>query len=435
MVMDTLIPNEVLSLLAAVALLASATACAGDFRPLETSADSDKPTNIGGKGDCPNCDPGLDELTDVEIVGVTYQTGSSLAVDVNWNDRDPSDQSKYTVELRAFRTIGEGRDLEFGTREFTIDAERTGGTSGLSLALDPFRALGKMDNDDRKLRSIAVTARVVQYCGIDACGSETTVHATSPRPIAFLFRGYPDATISLTNFELGEFNRPAYQRLTRQLEHSVCKNVLFSIGGTTKEGSANPNAVREFVAGQGYNCVVNLAYHDKDGSWGSVTSDDSAYFCDSTDTGEASVSSAQQNMMSWLEEEVQHWDVFGHSKGAAIAISMAKKGEEYLAKFPDTRVYAIGVPGRKGGELLDSFRPGWIERDDQIVSFTWSNDNVHNYGFCGDVFSAAYIGETHDYRRFFDLEFVAGNSQYEQNRQQFLAGKETYIGKQYRAAD
>lgn len=376
-------------------------------------------TDAAGKAD--------DASTDAAAwADVVFVDGYLLDAEAHWTPSVDAPAQRVTWTLQVEEG---GREL---SRELKATDVVTGDqrAAGRNLSADYYFDLGEPDDDMTDLRTLVLQIDI-EPCADQACSSTLDGGAQIRRPLSFLVRPYPQARLRSwgQDNDLGPLDTDALATLSTAIERTECENVLVSVNGTMFEGSAGADAAWHFMRGRGYDCLVSVAYHDRDGGWGDFTSDDTLMLCESAELGLDAVEPVWEAAV--VTPGVAQWDIFGHSKGGAAAVKFYQRRWHSLRDWPQSRVYTIGLPWRMGAQYLptpDDYEPGRIYAHDQIVAFTWTDDAVKDVDKCID-FDAVRLSETHDYTPMFsknidDPERVA-------IRDAFLEGISTWVGARY----
>ena len=152
--------------------------------------------------------------------------------------------------------------------------------------------------------------------------------------------------------------------------------------------------------------------------------------CESAELGLDALDQVWQSAV--VAPEVQRWDVFAHSKGAAAAVKLYQRRWSAIKSWPKARIYAVGLPWRMGAQYLPNasdYVPGRIYASHQIVAFTWSDDAVRRIDRCTDL-DALFIDEAHDYTPMF-APSVEDDTVQLSIRNDFWAGQERWVGERY----
>ena len=383
----------------------------------EPAQAEDATTSAGGKAD-----DGSDEAH--AWADVVFVDGYLLDAEAHWSPSPDAAAQRVTWSLSVEEG---GRSVSFETKHSdVVEASRT--TAGRNLSADYFFDLGEPSDDMTDLRSLVLQIDIESCVDAD-CNTTVGDPAQIRRPVSFLARPYPEARLRSwgRDNDLGPLDTDALGDLSEAIERTECRNVLLSVNGTMFEGSAGADAAWHFMRGRGYDCLVSVAYHDSDGGWGGLTSDDTLMLCESAELGLDAVEPVWEAAIE--TPGIEQWDIFGHSKGGAASVKFYQRRWSDLRAWPQSRVYTIGLPWRMGAQYLptpDDYEPGRIYAHEQIVAFTWTNDAVKDVDRCVDL-DAVRLSETHDYTPMFsksiedDPELVA-------IRDAFIDGVETWVG-------
>jgi len=384
----------------------------------EPSGPSD-PEAPGGKAD--------DASTTQPWVDVVFNDGYQVDTEAHWTPEPEAVAQRVTWSVV----------LQEGDRILSTEVKATSvvggaeGSAGRVLSGDFFFDLEAATDSMTDLRTLVLQIDV-ESCGDAACDTAVDSVAVIRRPLRFLARPYPDAQLRSWGQanDLGALDEDALDELSDAIARTRCSNVLVVANGTTFEGMAGADAAWHFMRDRGYDCLVSVAYHDRDSGWGSLTSDDTLKFCESAELGKDALEPVWEAAV--VQSGVEQWDIFGHSKGGAAAIKFYQRRWSDLRDWPASRVYTIGVPWRMGAQYLptpDAYRPGEIYGHDQIVAFTWTNDAVRNIDQCLDL-DVLWLSETHDYTPMFSKS-IDDDPERTAIRDAYLDGTKTWVGDRY----
>lgn len=358
---------------------------------------------------------------------VVFVDGYRLDAQAHWTPRADGAAQRVTwslvVEEGGRRVSGEALATD------VVGAELT--TVGRELSADYFFDLGRPDDGMHDLRALLLVVDI-ETCADETCSTTRDEAMTIRRPLSFLVRPYPEARLRSwgRDNDMGSLDVDALAELTAAVERTECQNVLLSVNGTMFEGSAGADAAWHFMRGRGYDCLVSLAYHDADGGWGGLTSDDTLMLCESAELGKDALEPVWEAAI--VDPGIEQWDIFGHSKGGAAAVKFHQRRWSDLQAWPQARVYTIGLPWRMGAQYLpepDDYAPGRIYAHEQIVAFTWTDDAVRDIDRCIDL-DAVRLSETHDYTPMFSAD-VEDDADKRAVRDAFLAGESVWVGARY----
>lgn len=367
-------------------------------------------------------------VSNVRTSGHKFVDGKTVQLDIHWDDSSNADHGAYDVFVYFYRR--QGGTLSGPHYGASFSAGRYDRSLSATVGRDTFSQLGAMDDSASELWQIDVRATVRE-----SCVDRTVSARSSYRPMNFLVRPVPEANLGLTGMRLGDLDTVALQRLQDQVEAAGCQKVLLAANSTTAEGKAGPNGIHGLMRGQSYDCVVNIAYHDKDNGYGGELSDDTRYYCGSINIGRYALHYA------WLyavhNSSASQFNMFGHSKGAAVVISRHQNWPWVATSYPAANFYALGVPERKGSEYLSDYEIGYTKKYGPVVAMTWSDDPVHEVSFCGDGAAAYKLSKNmgkHDYSGF-AADHSAHGAAHSYNLENFQQGTYDSVGRCYRSND
>lgn len=397
--------------------LVCATAC-------EAGEDAEAPTedsSAGGKAD----DASEDQAQ--AWADVVFDDGYRMEAEANWTPDPDAAAQRLTWSL----VVEEGgRVVSSETKAMDV-VEAGRANVGRSLSADYFFDLGRPDDGMTDLRSLILQVDI-ETCVDDRCSATGGEALQIRRPVSFLARPYPEARLRSWGNpnELGELDTEALGQLSDAITRTECTNVFVVANGTTFEGSAGADAAWHLMRDRGYDCLVSVAYHDRDSGWGSLASDDTLMLCESAELGTDALEQVWEAAVA--TPGVEQWDMFGHSKGGAAAIRFYERRWWDLRQWPAARVFTLGVPWRMGAQYLptpDDYEPGRIYGHEQIVAFTWTNDAVRHINRCVDV-DAVLLDENHDYTPMFSRD-VEDDPAQAGIRDAFISGVESWVGDRY----
>jgi hypothetical protein len=395
-----------------VPVLLGATCCDAESRPRGGASEAGE----SGKAD------DASELTGLDIV---FIDGFAIDATAAWQP----DASAAAQRLTWSISVTEGlREISRSVVATAIVAAGDG-LAKQSISTDVFRGLGKPTDAMTEVRRMDLEV-AIESCRDTSCSALAGPRSDLRRGLSFLVRPYPDAVVRGWGPDPGDPDTDALEGLSDAIEGAGCGNVLVAVNGTRYEGAGGGGPSWHLLRDGGYDCLVSVAYHDRDEGWGGLTSDDTLMFCSSAELGLEALDQVWRAAV--VEPEVAHWAVFGHSKGAAAAVKFYQRRHAETRNWPDARVYATGLPWRMGAQYLptpDAYAPGWIYAHDQLVAFTWGNDNIQFIDVCAD-FDIAYIDEAHDYTPMFDSH-VDGDPERAAARDAFVEGRRHFVGDRY----
>ena len=131
------------------------------------------------------------------------------------------------------------------------------------------------------------------------------------------------------------------------------------------------------------------------------------------------------------------FDMYGHSKGAAVTIRRHQTWSWVSSSYPGGVYYGVGVPKKYGSEDLSSYSLGYTKKYGPIVAMTFNDDPVKDIDECGDIggaFGLVLSSANHDYNGFMvDHSGHSGSHRYDGDR--FRAGTYDYVGGCYKSND
>jgi hypothetical protein len=376
-------------------------------------------TSAGGKAD--------DGDATQAWADVVFVDGYLLDAEAHWSPSADAVAQRVTWSLSVEEG---GRQLSLETKASDV-VEAGRASTGRNLSADYFFDLGEPSDDMTDLRSLVLQVDI-EACADAECSTTLGEAVQIRRPVSFLARPYPQARLRSwgRDNDLGSLDTEALGDLSEAIERTECRNVLLSVNGTMFEGSAGADAAWHFMRGRGYDCLVSVAYHDRDGGWGGLTSDDTLMLCESAELGLDALEPVWEAAIE--TPGIEQWDIFGHSKGGAASVKFYQRRWSDLRAWPQSRVYTIGLPWRMGAQYLptpDDYEPGRIYAHEQIVAFTWTNDAVKDVDRCVDL-DAVRLSETHDYTPMFSKD-IDDDAERVAIRDAFIEGIETWVGARY----
>lgn len=395
------------------ALVAIGSACDAGRTPTE-----EPDGTATGKNDEPEAS------LDVAELDVVFSSGLAVEADAVW----PTDPAAVAERVTWSTVVYEGNQVLSRNVKHTELVSAPVGAASRRIDSPFFDDLGMPSDATTALRIVEVTAQI-ESCADPECEALTAEAVVLRRPVSIMVRPFPAANLKFWGgVDYGVRNDDALQALTRVVGET-CDNVLITMNGSAYEGFGGADAAWAFMSGRNYDCTVSVAYHDGNNGWGSWSNDDSLQFCQSTELGTEALRAAFDAAV--VDTEVAAWDVYGHSKGGAAAVRFYGFQRSTIAKWPDSRVFTIGLPWRMGAQYLpepDDYEVGRIYGDGQVVAFTWTNDAVRDIDTCADL-DAASVGDNHDYTPIFynpDDEVSRAD-----DRRAFERGTPRWLGERY----